>query len=80
MVYRGRVRNGVILLGANVKLPEGTRVMVQPVVPAAKSSRVRKTDLSLAERLASVIGMAEGLPADGATNIDHYLFGLPTRR
>ncbi len=80
MIYRGRVRNGVITLSAKVKLPEGTKVIVQPVVPAGKRPDVRKRSRSLAERLASVIGEAQGLPADGAKNIDHYLYGLPKRR
>jgi hypothetical protein len=34
---------------------------------------------TLAERLKSVIGTAQGLPSDLAAQHDHYLHGLPKR-
>ena len=35
MIARGRVRNGVVELDDNSRLPEGTPVVVWPEVPAA---------------------------------------------
>lgn len=79
MVYRGTVRNGVIQLNRRVKLPEGVDVVVETIVPRKKHSKSKKRNRTLADRLTSVIGKATGLPADGAMNIDHYLYGLPKR-
>ena len=72
MTYRGRVKNGVIVLDAPVALPEGTEVEVLPT----------GEDLSeptWAEVFKDVIGKAEGLPPDMARNHDHYLHGAPKR-
>jgi hypothetical protein len=40
--------------------------------------RVR-SNRSLSERLAAVVGKAENLPSDMSINHDHYLYGLPQR-
>ena len=71
MVYRGKVKNGVIVLNAEATLPEGTEVNVEPV-PGA----VRRT---LAERLGDLIGSMPELPSDMAAQHDHYLHGAPKR-
>lgn len=34
---------------------------------------------TLYERLGSLFGAAQGLPADASTNVDHYLYGHPKR-
>jgi len=68
MTYTGRVENGVIVLDdTEAILPEGEKVQVE-----LSSSKPIK---SIAERLKSVIGKAEGLPPDFAENHDHYLHG-----
>jgi len=68
MTYRGRVKNGVVVLDDPVELPEGAEV------------RVELTDLAesrtLAERLKDVIGVIEG-PSDLAEHHDHYAHGKP---
>ncbi|MCH8044114.1 MAG: hypothetical protein IID44_10405 [Planctomycetes bacterium] len=33
MIYRGTIRDGVVVFTPEVKLPEGTDVTVQPVLP-----------------------------------------------
>ena len=71
MTYKGHVRNGAIVLDEPINLPEGTEVrfeiaMVEPVENDHETP-------TLAERLASVIGKAEGLPADWSENHDAYL-------
>jgi len=71
MTYRGHVENGAIVLDDAVDLPEGVSVRIESDVPAiAEDKAVTPT---VAERLASVIGKAEGLPADWSENHDHYL-------
>lgn len=37
MVYRGHVENGVVVLDNSARLPEGTRVSVEPVEDVARS-------------------------------------------
>ena len=71
MTYRGHVRNGTVVLDEPAALEEGAEVRVEivdrPLRPLG-SARI-----SLAERLASVIGKAEGLPADWSEDHDAYL-------
>ena len=70
MVYRGYVRNGIVVLDGGVQLAEGAAVMVQTIEaaapPAADDPVYRLGDL------AAPTGIA-----DLATNIDHYLYGHP---
>ena len=72
MTYRGRVRNGVIILDPPATLPEGAQVEVSS--PSAEEAIP-----TLYERLKDVIGIAEGLPADSSINHDHYLYGVPKK-
>lgn len=71
MIYRGHVKNGVVVLDEDVHLPDGTAVEVQPVMETP-----RKT---LAERFHSVIGKAVDLPSDMAAQHDHYIHGTPKK-
>ena len=77
MIYRGHVKNGVVVLDEKVSLPEGTEVSVEPV--PATTSRNDQEIPTLFERLQNVVGIVEGLPADFAENHDHYLHGLPKK-
>ena len=73
--YTGQVQNGVVILDEGTPpLPEGTRLRVELVHPAEEPQ-----GRTLAERLASVIGRAEGLPEDFADQHDHYIHGQPKR-
>jgi hypothetical protein len=72
MSYRGRVRNGVIVLEPPASLPEGAEVEVrevgeEPSIP------------TLYERYKDFIGIADGLPSDSSINHDHYLYGAPKK-
>ncbi len=71
MVYRGHVKNGVVVLDPEVKLPEGIEVRVEPATPPP-----RKT---LAEQLGDLVGSVPDLPPDMAEQHDHYLHGAPKR-
>jgi hypothetical protein len=73
--YTGQVQNGVIVLDEGTPpLPEGARLRFE-LIAETEGPRRR----TLAERLASVIGRAEGLPTDLADQHDHYLHGQPKR-
>jgi hypothetical protein len=78
MTYRGRVRNGVVVLEDGAALPEGTVVKVeqleQPPAPPPSAP-----DGGWAQELLKLAGIAQGLPADLARNHDHYLYGTPRR-
>jgi hypothetical protein len=80
MTYRGRVKNGAVHFDEAPDLPDGTEVDVRPVRRPARSRDGRHRRPTLAERLASVIGKAEGLPPDFSVNLDHYLYGAPKHR
>lgn len=71
MAYKGHVRNGAIVLDEPINLPGCAVVSFEiAMVEVVKNDHETPT---LAERLASVIGKAEGLPADGSENHDAYL-------
>ncbi len=70
MSYKGRVRNGVVVLEDGVELPENLEVTVDPV-------NVTSDHSSLRDGLRRFAGQAKGLPSDSAENHDHYLHGTP---
>ncbi|MFO0789951.1 MAG: hypothetical protein U0805_10875 [Pirellulales bacterium] len=71
MTYRGHVRSGQIVLDESVALPEGAEVNVEVVKAAERSPE----DLSAV--LLRHAGKGRDLPADLATNHDHYAHGKP---
>ena len=81
MTYRGRVKNGVVVLEGPHAPPEGAPVSVRLLKPPARrSSRAGKPGPSLYERLKPFIGIADDLPSDISINHDHYLYGTPKRK
>jgi hypothetical protein len=80
MVYRGRVKNGVVVLEGRARPEEGTKVTVHAVRKAARTSRKKNSPLTLYERMRPFIGIAKGLPSDMSINHDHYLYGTPKRK
>jgi hypothetical protein len=74
MVYRGIVKNGVVVLGEGAELPEGTEVRVEPV---AGGENVASEGPTLFEQFGNVIGAVPELPVDMAEHHDHYLHGAP---
>lgn len=78
MVYRGHVRNGVVVLDdPAVRLPDGAEVQIAVVAPADESVAADKGDATLGQKLLRYAGKAIGLPSDAARNHDHYLYGTP---
>ena len=87
MAYRGRMRNGVVVLDQPAAIPDGSPVSVRALKPKAgraargkpkgKPVRRAKGAETLLESLKPFIGMAQGLPADFSVNHDHYLYGTP---
>jgi hypothetical protein len=72
MSYRGKVKDGVVVLEAGIRLAEGTEVEVQPVAEAP-----RPPAEGLGQRLLKHAGAAKGYPSDLARNHDHYIHGTP---
>lgn len=66
MSLKGTVRNGVIVIEGNKKLPEGTEVEV-----------VMESEL-LGKDLAEFVGTLTG-PKDFARQHDHYIHGKPKK-
>ena len=67
MTYRGKVKNGVVVLENPDALAEGTEVEIALVRQGGEGT--------WADALKEVIGKAEGLPADSSRNHGHYLYG-----
>ncbi|MDY0165461.1 MAG: hypothetical protein RBS80_02900 [Thermoguttaceae bacterium] len=79
MVYRGYVKDGVVVVDPPNTLPEGAEVRME-VVPAGAGSPLPDEDgQTLGQRLMKYAGRAVGLPEDAARNHDHYLYGTPRR-
>jgi len=77
MTYRGRIRNGIVVLDDPIELPEGASVTVALENPALNLQGDDDTEPTLYERLKPIFGIANDLPADGSRNLDHYLYGAP---
>jgi len=71
MTYRGHMKNGVVVADGPIPLPDGTPVEIQPVDSS--------TPRNVWQKLSEFAGRAEGLPADAAENLDHYLYGTKKR-
>jgi len=81
MIYRGRVKNGVIVLDPPGSLPEGAEVEVS-AKEADNTSTIagqEKSATTLYDRYKDFIGIIEALPADMAENHDHYIHGSLNR-
>ena len=76
MTYRGRVKNGVVVLDDPTALPDGAEVSIRQVRSAKRRGKGQRR-LTLYERLKPVIGKAKGFPPDASLNVDHYLYGAP---
>lgn len=74
MVYRGVVKNGVVVIEEGATLPEGTEVRIEPF---ARGETVPSEGPTLIEQFGNVIGTVPDLPSDMAENHDHYLHGAP---
>jgi hypothetical protein len=78
MTLRGHIKGGTVVLDEPTNLPDGTAVEVRAVEHAPPSDPP-EAGPTLYERLADVIGIAEGLPEDMAENHDQYIHGTPKR-
>jgi hypothetical protein len=81
MTYRGKVKNGVVVLEGPRVPPEGSPVSVRVLKGSARRTTTGgKASSPAYERYKRFIGMAEGLPPDFSINHDHYLYGVPKRK
>ncbi len=70
--YKGTVKNGVVVLSAEAKLPEGTTVEVTPVETAEQDPPFLQAILKLAKP-------RPDWPEDFALNHAHYIKGHPKK-
>lgn len=71
MNFKGKVKNGVVVLPRNAKLADGTKVEVRPI-DEPKSDDFTDMLLRIAKKV-------RGLPRDLAAQHNHYLYGTPKR-
>lgn len=79
MVYRGRVKNGVVVLDPPGALPEGVEVRVEIVPAESEGPLLEEQGQTLGQKLMKYAGRAVGLPEDAAAQHNHYLYGTPKR-
>lgn len=79
MTYRGRVRNGVVVLEPGVRLREGMDVRVELVGEMEAVAEGSQEARQLREGLLSFSGVIKEGASDLARNHDHYLHGTPRR-
>jgi hypothetical protein len=79
MVYRGRVKNGVVVVEPPDVLPEGAEVQVELVPMQGETPLLDENGQTLGHKLMKYAGRAVGLPDDAAGNHDHYLYGTPKK-
>jgi virulence-associated protein VagC len=72
MTYTGTVSKGIVILPPEAKIPDGTKVRVEPIEDVSRVEPVGK-------RLLALVGSADQLPEDFAQNHDHYIHGAPRR-
>ena len=77
MVYRGHVRGGVVVFDADLRLPEGIEVTIEPVAPSP--GKALAPGKSLTEQLGDLVGSVPDLPSDMVQQHDQYLHGAPKR-
>ena len=77
MTFRGRVKDGVVVLEGKIRLAEGTNVRVLPLKKT--TARKKPSAEPLGKRLMKFAGTAKGLPPDMARNHDHYIHGTPRK-
>lgn len=78
MVYRGHVKDGMVVLDDGVTLSEGIAVRID-VVDDSHLKPGGETGPTLYERLEPLIGKLDDLPSDASLNVDHYLYGHPKK-
>jgi len=72
MSYIGTVTNGVVVLPADARLENGTKVRVEALTPEEEHA-------SLGQRMMKFAGIVKDLPVDVARNHDHYLHRRPKK-
>lgn len=77
MIYRGRVKNGVVVFDQPGVLPEDVEVRVEVVPSECREPLVDEQGRTLGEKLMKYAGRAIGLPEDAALRHDHYLYRTP---
>ena len=69
MSFTATVENGAIKIPEGVHLPDGTQVRIEQI----------EEEPTLGASLSEFIGVVDDLPADFASNLDHYLYGHPKK-
>jgi hypothetical protein len=76
MVYKGTVKDGVVVLEGGPPLPEGTEVRVEPVEAAQPQAQAKPIWEVAAEIGRSIPDSElEKLPTDLSKRFHHYLYG-----
>jgi hypothetical protein len=67
MIARGRVQNGVVVLDDNVRLPDGTLVVVWPEAPVSAQSATQESSPEEQHRRLEAIDRIAALPLEGSS-------------
>ena len=75
MTYRGKVKNGVVVLDKGQELPEGMRVTVRPAPAAGKPAKRPKANRPDRKGIRKFAGIIDDLPPDASEKVEDYLYG-----
>ncbi|CAG0966973.1 hypothetical protein PHYC_01037 [Phycisphaerales bacterium] len=75
MVYFGKYHNGKIVPETDLRLPEGSRVRIEPIPEAGPAPQESDPFDTLGDQPVD----DPSLPADLAAEHDHYIYGTPKR-
>jgi hypothetical protein len=77
MTFRGRIKNGLVVLDEPATLPEGAAVRVEVLPRESDQPELDEHGQTLGQKLMKYAGRAKDLPADLARHHDHYIHGTP---
>lgn len=80
MVYFGRIQNGKVVPDSELRLPEGSRVRIEPMSPPPSAPpNGSGGEIDPVYRIGDDAVDDSSLPSDLASEHDHYIYGTPKR-
>jgi hypothetical protein len=79
MTYKGKVKDGVVVVDEPANLPEGAEVRIELTSSGSDEPVLDENGQTLGQKLMKFAGTVKGMPSDMARNHDHYIHGTPKK-